>query len=153
MTYAPDFGDVIDGLANDHVVSRTRARQRRRARCHARAMCTGDPYWAPPAAASYLDAIKRKPKRLRIAFATKKLDGSQLHPDCVAAVKAAANLCEARAMNVEEASPAARSGHADPGLHGVSGPAILPPASTMIARLTGQTPTPRRFRGPDLGAL
>src|SRR5580692_6490455 len=92
MTFAPDTGDIVDGLAIDHVVSRS-VRDSAAALDATAGGIEGDPYWAPPAPASYLEAIKRKPKRLMIAVSTKKLDGTPLHPDCVAAVKAAAKLC------------------------------------------------------------
>ena len=149
ITYAPDFGDVLDGLGNDHVVSRS-VRDSAAALDATQGGVPGDPYWAPPAPASYLEAIKRKPKRLRIAFATKKLDGTKLHPDCTAAVKAAARLCEAQGHIVEEASP-------------VLDQAVLMPAFMaywtghlaagidMIASMTGQKPARDQFEGLTWG--
>jgi len=149
ITYAPDFGDVIDGLASDHVVSRT-VRDSAAALDATQGQIPGDPYWAPPAPASYLDAIRRKPKRLRIAFATKKLDGKKLHPDCVAAVKAAARLCEAQGHDVEEASPELDQSVLLPAFMAYW-TAGLAAGIDFIASMTGQTPTRQNFEGLTWG--
>jgi amidase len=104
-TYAPDLADAGDGLAVDLVVSRS-------VRDTAAALDTvignvqGDPYWGPPAPPSYLQAIERAPKKLRIAFTPHGRDGKTLlHPDCVAAINQAAKLCEQLGHHVEEAAP------------------------------------------------
>ena len=149
ITYAPDFGDVLDGLANDHVVTRT-VRDSAAALDATQGCLAGDAYWAPPAPASYREAIKRKPKRLRIAFATKKLDGKTLHADCMAAVKAAARLCEKLGHDVEEASP-----HLDQSMLIPAFMAYwtghLATGIDFIAMITGQTPTRDRFEGLTWG--
>ena len=41
-----------------------------------------------------LAVIKREPRKLRIAFATRRLDGEAFNPECKAATEAAAKLCE-----------------------------------------------------------
>jgi amidase len=105
MSYAPDLGDIIDGLANDHVVSRS-VRDSAAALDATAGGLEGDPYWAPEPPPSYLAAISAKPKRLRIAFSTKKLDGKPLHPDCVTAIEEAVKLCEGLGHIVQEAAPA-----------------------------------------------
>jgi len=110
----------------------------------------GDPYWAPPAPDSYLEAIRRKPKRLKIAFDTKKLDGAPLHPDCVAAVKNAARLCEQQGHTIEEASPPLEQ------------PTLIPAFMTLWSanlaagidggsKLMGRTPTEDQFEGLTWG--
>jgi amidase len=104
ISFAPDFQEVVDGLATDLVVSRT-VRDTAAALDAVGGSIQGDPYASPPAPNSYLAAIRRKPKKLRIAFSTVKLDNTALHPDCVAAVKAAARLCERLGHDVDEASP------------------------------------------------
>jgi len=149
MSYSPDLGDMMDGLAIDHVVSRT-VRDSAAALDATQGYLPGDPYWAPPAPDSYLEAIKRKPKRLRIAFATKKLDGRVLHPDCVAAVKAAARLCESLGHEVEEASPVLDQSMLIPAFMAYwSG--HLAAGIDLIASLTGQTPTRDQFEGLTWG--
>src|SRR5262245_15822628 len=80
MTYAPDFGDSIDGLANEHVVSRS-VRDSAAALDATVGCVRGDPYWAPDPPPSYLAVLSQKPHRLRIAVSTKKLDGGPVHSD------------------------------------------------------------------------
>ena len=54
----------------------------------------GDPYWAPPPARPFIDEVGAKPGRLRIAFTSQAPLGTEVHPDCIAAVNDAAALCE-----------------------------------------------------------
>lgn len=149
ITYAPDLGDSLDGLGNDHVVSRS-VRDTAAALDATQGAIAGDPYWAPPAPESYLEAIKRKPKKLRIAFATKKLDGARLHPDCVAAVKAAARLCASLGHEVEEASPKLDQGQLIPAFMAYW-TGHLAAGIDFIAGMTGQTPTREDFEGLTWG--
>jgi amidase len=149
MTFAPDAGDIIDGLAIDHVVSRS-VRDTAAALDATAGCVAGDPYWAPPAPPSYLEAIKRKPKRLKIALSTRKLDGSPLHPDCVAAAKAAAKLCEELGHHVEEASPTLDQASLIPSFMAFWA-ANLAAGIDLVARLTGQTPKENMFEGLTWG--
>jgi amidase len=148
-TYAPDFGDVIDGLAIDGVVSRS-VRDSAAALDAIAGGVDGDPYWAPAPPPSYLDAMKRKPKRLRVAFSAKKLDGTALHPDCAAAVKNAAKLCEQLGHDVEEASPQLDQATLIPSFMAFWS-ANLASGIDMVARLTGQTPKAEMFEGLTWG--
>jgi len=55
----------------------------------------GAPYYAPPrTAGTFLEAIDRPPRRLRIAVSTRTFDGLPIHADCVAAVEHTAQLLE-----------------------------------------------------------
>jgi len=148
-TYAPDFGDIVDGLAIDGVVSRS-VRDSAAALDAIAGSIDGDPYWAPPTPPSYLEAMKRAPKKLRIAFSDKKLDGNLLHPDCVAAVKTAAKLCEQLGHDVEEASPDLDQATLIPSFMAFWS-ANLSAGIDMIARLTGQTPKAELFEGLTWG--
>jgi amidase/6-aminohexanoate-cyclic-dimer hydrolase len=65
----------------------------------------GAPYWPPPLKGSFTEAMGRPPARQRIAFSTLSFTGEPLHPDCRAAVEAAAKLCADLGHYVEEASP------------------------------------------------
>ena len=149
VSYGPDFGDAVDGLSIDHVVSRS-VRDSAAALDATQGNVQGDPYWAPPAPASYLEEIKSAPKQLRIAYATKSLDGKSVHPDCVAAVEKAAKLCESLGHIVEEASPSVD-------LSSLFQPFIavwssnLAAAIDMIGMLTGQTPSRQLFEGVTWG--
>jgi amidase len=149
MSYGPDFGDVLDGLVNDHVVSRSV--RDTAAALDATAGCVeGDPYWAPDPAKSYLALLSTKPKRLRVAFSTKKLDGNSLHPDCVAAIKEAAAHCERLGHIVEEAAPDLNQATLIPAFMAFWAGNL---ASTIdyIALMTGQTPSADKFEGLTWG--
>ena len=104
ITQGPDFADATSGLSVDNVVSRS-VRDTAAALDATCGLDYGDPYTAPPPEGSYLEGIKRKTKRLRIAVSYKALNGKPLHPDVVAAVKKTAKLCESLGHIVEEKSP------------------------------------------------
>jgi Asp-tRNA(Asn)/Glu-tRNA(Gln) amidotransferase A subunit family amidase len=65
----------------------------------------GDPYWAPPPARPFLQEVGADPGRLAIAITTTAWNGQPVHPECVAAVRDAAKLCESLGHRVLEASP------------------------------------------------
>ncbi|MEJ2435932.1 MAG: amidase family protein, partial [Pseudolabrys sp.] len=148
-SYAPDFGEIIDGLGNDLVVSRS-VRDTAAILDAVQGNVPGDPYWAPPAPASYREAIKRKPKRLRIAFSTQKLDGRALHPDCVTAVKKAAKLCASLGHDLVEAEPALDQTMLIPAFMAIWA-GNLASGIDYVAQLTGQLPKPDRFEGLTWG--
>ncbi len=149
MTYGPDASEGLDGLASDHVVSRS-VRDTAAALDATQGGVAGDPYWAPPAEKSYLDAMKRKPKKLRVAFNAKKLDGTPQHPDCHAAVKRAAKLCEQLGHEVEEASPALDQEAMMPCFMILWG-CGLAAGIDMIGKITGQSPSRQLFEGLTWG--
>ena len=70
-SYGPDLADSVDGLGVDLVVSRS-VRDTAAALDAVAGYMPGDPYCATPAPDCYLDGMKRKPKKLRIAFSTKE---------------------------------------------------------------------------------
>jgi amidase len=148
-SFGPDFGDPIDGLVNELVVSRS-VRDTAAALDAVSGNVLGDPYWAPPKEASYLAAMKRKPKPLRIAFGASKLDGTPLHPDCVAAVKAAAKLCEQQGHHVEEASPVLDQATLIPSFMALWS-ANLAAGIDAVAMMTGQEPARQLFEGLTWG--
>jgi len=65
----------------------------------------GDPYAAPSPSGSFLDATKRAPGKLRIAFVRKPVGGEALDPVLVRAIERTAKLLEELGHQVEEASP------------------------------------------------
>jgi len=67
----------------------------------------GAPYYPPPLRGTFMEAIERPPRRLRIAVATGTLAGDAIHPDCREAVEQGAGLLEDLGHVVEEALPAA----------------------------------------------
>jgi amidase len=148
VSYAPDFGDAVDGLAIDLVVSRS-VRDTAAALDAVAGNVLGDPYFAPPPD-RYLDGIRRQPKKLRIAVATTKSNGNPLHSDCLAAVENAARLCEQQGHVVEEAAP------------DLDMPALMPAFMAIwcgnlaagidfLAQMTGQSATAEKFEGLTWG--
>lgn len=67
----------------------------------------GAPYWAPPLGRGYAAAITRPPRRLRVALCDTTLTGDPIHPDCKAAVHAAAQLLAHLGHHIEHARPQA----------------------------------------------
>lgn len=65
----------------------------------------GAPYRAPPMAQSFAAAIAAPPRRLRIAFTDRTLEGAPIHPDCAAAARETAALLADLGHHVEEAAP------------------------------------------------
>ena len=64
----------------------------------------GDSIVPPRPAGSFLDATKARPRKLRIALLETPPSGVAVHADCIAAVRAAAKLCESLGHAVEPAS-------------------------------------------------
>jgi amidase/6-aminohexanoate-cyclic-dimer hydrolase len=62
----------------------------------------GAPYWAPPLAGTFGQAMNRDPGRLRVRYSTATYDGRPLHPDCVEAVENTARLLADLGHEVEE---------------------------------------------------
>jgi Asp-tRNA(Asn)/Glu-tRNA(Gln) amidotransferase A subunit family amidase len=62
----------------------------------------GDPYWAPPPLRPFAEEAGLDPGKLTIAFTVESIAGPSLDPECVAAVRAAAKLCETLGHRVEE---------------------------------------------------
>ena len=65
----------------------------------------GSRYGAPTPERAYLEEVLRKPGRLRIALNVTTPMGTPVDPECVAAVREAARLCESLGHHVEEAAP------------------------------------------------
>ncbi|MCL2430881.1 MAG: amidase family protein, partial [Alphaproteobacteria bacterium] len=102
----PAIGDIMGGLVAEHVVSRS-VRDSAAVLDATAGPEIGDPYAAPPPPGSYLEATRGEPKRLRIAFTTRTLDG-EVDPECKAATEAAAKLCATLGHHVEEGRPQLR---------------------------------------------
>ena len=100
----PQYGDMLSGLVAEHALTRSV----RDSAALLDATCgpaPGDPYWAPPRERPYPDEIGADPGQLRIGFSTIAPLGDEAHPDCVAAVREAAALCNELGHRVEEAAP------------------------------------------------
>ncbi|MGZ6022409.1 MAG: amidase [Rhizomicrobium sp.] len=145
LSQGPYFADALDGIATDLVVSRS-VRDTAAALDAVHGYMPGDPYAEPQHPDSYLAAIARKPKQLRIAFSTRKVDGTPVHADCAAAVKHAARSCEKLGHNVEEAAPSLDFAALMGAFTALWGGGLAAGIDT-IARLTGQTPSREIFEG------
>jgi amidase len=63
----------------------------------------GDPYFLSPPERPFAEEVAREPGRLRIAFTTAAMQAPGLDPECEAAVRETARLCEELGHHVEEA--------------------------------------------------
>src|SRR6202034_2912618 len=90
---APSYGDLMGGLVAEHVVTRS-VRDSAAMLDLTAGPVPGDPYWAPPPRGpSFSAAAATPPARLRVAVMADSPTGSEVHPDCVTAVREAASLC------------------------------------------------------------
>jgi amidase len=148
ITQGPDAADSTSGLSVDHMVSRS-VRDSAAGLDISCAYDYGDPYFAPPPEGSYLEGIKRKNKRLKIAVSFKALDGKAMHPDVTAAVRKAAVLCESLGHKVEEAAPALDAQAMTPNFMLLWAAATATGVETLAA-LTGQKPSLENLEGLTL---
>lgn len=65
----------------------------------------GSRYSAPTPVRPFLEEVGRAPGKLRIALMTASPSGTPVDPQCAAAARAAAALCESLGHDVEEAAP------------------------------------------------
>jgi amidase len=100
----PDVGEGWNGMSTGHVVSRS-VRDSAAFLDATHGPAPGDPYHAPAFGGSYLEQHVAPSGALRIALDLHALTGRETHPECVAAARAAAELCESLGHRVEEASP------------------------------------------------
>lgn len=101
---APDFGEALAGMATSHCVSWT-VRDSAALLDVSAGSEPGDPYSAPPFARPLLDEVGTPPGKLRIALCATDFFGNKVDPECEAAARAAADLCETLGHVVEEARP------------------------------------------------
>jgi amidase len=101
---APDFGDLLGGLLDEHALTRT-VRDSAALLDATHGTVPGDPYRAPSINGAFLDEVTRQPGRLRIAFSKVAPSGRPLHRDCIVAVEETAKLLESLGHTVEEAQP------------------------------------------------
>jgi amidase len=149
ITVGAELGDAVDGLAVDGVLTRS-VRDSAAALDAIAGNVPGDPYWAPPAPRSWLSVLNEKPRRLRVAFSSRKLDGSAMHPDCEDAVHYAAKLCEDLGHIIEEAGQQFDLSVLVPSFIAIWS-ANLTAAVDFVARATGETPVPGMFEGMTWG--
>jgi len=103
-TLAPDHGEYWGPLTHEHVLCRS-VRDCAGVLDAVHGPAPGDPYTAPPPRRPYVDEVGADPGRLRVGVRTTAPGGAAVHPDCAAAVAAAASLLESLGHAVEPATP------------------------------------------------
>ena len=99
----PKIGETWGGLGVEHAVSRS-VRDSAALLDVTQGADAGAPYAAPGVEGSYLEATMSPPSRLRIGLVEKSPGGFPVHPDCLAAVRETAKLCEDLGHIVESTS-------------------------------------------------
>jgi Asp-tRNA(Asn)/Glu-tRNA(Gln) amidotransferase A subunit family amidase len=99
----PHAGEGWGGMSTTHAVTRS-VRDSAALLDATQGPDLGAPYCAPAPERPYLEEVTRTPGRLRIALQTEAFNGVEVDPECVAAARDAAKLCEGLGHHVEEAS-------------------------------------------------
>ncbi len=100
----PDLGAVWQGLACDHVLTRS-VRDSAAMLDAIAGPDIGAPYYAPPPSRPFLEEVNTEPGRLRIAFTAKPFLKSTVHEDCIKGLEATVQLCRDLGHEVVEAAP------------------------------------------------
>ncbi|MCH8012889.1 MAG: amidase [Candidatus Marinimicrobia bacterium] len=98
------YGELWQGAAVEHILSRS-VRDSAAMLDAIQGADPGAPYVVKPPSRKYMEEIQTAPGRLRIAITTQSPLGNEVHPECVAAVKSAANLLSDLGHHVEETKP------------------------------------------------
>lgn len=101
----PREGEYWQGATVQHVITRT-VRDSAAMLDLTHGADPGAPFVIPPPAESYLNALQRPPRRLKIAFNTHSPIDSAIHPICSAAVTETARLVEGLGHYPIETQPA-----------------------------------------------
>ena len=145
----PVLGDVMGGLACEHIVSRS-VRDTAAMLDVTSGADLGDPYAAPAGPKSWLAASKKKPGKLRIAYTKATLNGTPVHPDCAAAVDHAVALCKSLGHKVEEGTPPVDGGQMTASFMALWTSGVVMQVDA-IAAATGQKPGPTTLEGLTRG--
>lgn len=140
----PLLGDMMGGFVCEHAVTRS-VRDSAALLDATAGPEIGDPYYAPPQERPYVEELRAKPTRLRIAFTPRTATGTPLHDDCIAAVKDAAALCQELGHDVEEAAPPPINTEMLEEAFLTIWAAGVPWGIDGIGRLTGRQPSPDKF--------
>ena len=100
----PDMGEVWHGAVAEHVLTRSVRDSAAMLDATAGPDC-GCLYFTPAPAQPFVEAAKRDPERLRIAFTTESLLGSQVDRECVEGVERTATLLRELGHEVVAARP------------------------------------------------
>lgn len=117
ISFGPEHGEFWQGLAIEHVVTRS-VRDSAAILDVIAGPMPGDPYTAPPPARPYWQELGVEPGKLRVGIMT-TAPGRVLpvHPDCVTATQEAGQLLESLGHTVEESYPLALDDNKQRGRH------------------------------------
>ncbi len=133
----PDADEAILGLGCEHIVSRT-VRDSAAMLDVTAGPDDGARIMLPAPRTTFLEASRRDPGRLRIAFSVTAPDGAPaVHPECRQAVMNAAKLCEALGHDVFEAAPDVTHEESCAVFRDIASP-IMASAVQMICQMTGR---------------
>jgi amidase len=104
ISFAPDAGEVLSGLAVEHAVTRS-VRDSAALLDATSGAVPGDPYWPAPPDQLFVDQVSRDPAPMRIAWSARAPLGMPVHPDCRRAVEATAKRLEELGHHVVEDDP------------------------------------------------
>jgi amidase len=100
----PDYGDLWAGFAIEHVLTRT-VRDSAAMLDATAGPDVGASYVAPPPAQPFLEEVGASPGRLRIAFTSKPLLGTNVDADCRKGLEETVKLLEGLGHEMVEAAP------------------------------------------------
>ena len=113
ISEGPLLGDLASGLNTELAVSRS-VRDTAAILDAVEGPAPGDPYVAPRPARPYVEELEGPPRRLRIGLATEPpVRGLESHPECVVAVRSAAELLGSLGHDVVESTPEDATGGVD----------------------------------------
>jgi amidase len=104
VTLGPHYGDLFGGIVAELGLTRS-VRDTAQLLDAVAGPMTGEPYSVPAPSQPYAEVIKHEPRQLRIGFSARAPLGDDLHPECEAAVREAAKLCESLGHEVTEQAP------------------------------------------------
>lgn len=138
----PNFGELISGLAAEHIVSRS-VRDSAAMLDATAGPEVGDLYHAPPQAASYLEEVGKDPGMLTIGFTTRTPMGGEIDSQCANAASKAAKLLESLGHEViEQPLPRVFNGKSIARMFTLMWAAGATTPLSLLKRITKQDPKP-----------
>jgi amidase len=104
ISFGPDAGEVLSGLAVEHAVTRS-VRDSAALLDATSGPVGGDPYWAAPPVESFLSQVTLDPSPMRIAWSARAPLGMEVDRECRTAVEATAKRLQALGHHVVEDDP------------------------------------------------
>jgi amidase len=104
ISFGPDAGEVLSGLAVEHAVTRS-VRDSAALLDATSGPVAGDPYWPAPPVETFLSQVARDPAPMRIAWSARAPLGMPVDPECRKAVELTAKWLEELGHHLVEADP------------------------------------------------